>query len=213
MNASNIGNRNLQGWEADIIFSKLTGHRQMVELNEKNLPFNKGVKSPFIGPQNHLYKNQSNFVVANGKLEFESWLVAIEQIAERVYPELELEQAVQALLENHILRLDQLICGSQHEQRTTGGQPLKLLVELLRDQEMVQFLSLVHKSMLVYFVHYADSKGLMNFERFTKFCKDFSIFPDILPKSRIMTFFYTLAAIHSTAEQNESHSKLAISIF
>ena len=62
--------------------------------------------------------------------------------------------------------------------------------------------------MLIYFIHYADSKGLMNFERFVKFCKDFSIFPDILPKSRISTFFYTLAAIHSTAEQNESHSTI-----
>lgn len=208
INTSDFKNgRTLQNWEADIIFTKLTGHRQLVEMNDKNLPYNKNIKSPHLGQFNHLYKNQSNHVAANGKLEFEGWLVAIEQVAERLYSELDLEQAVQHVIENHILKLDQYISGSQHDQRTTGGQPLKVLVELLKDPDMIQFLSLVHKSVLIYFTHYADSKGLMNFERFVKFCKDFGIFPDIIPKSRIMTFFYTLAAIHSTAEQNESQRK------
>lgn len=57
--------------------------------------------------------------------------------------------------------------------------------------------------MMVYYSYYADSKGLMNFERFVQFCKDFSIFPDILSKARIKSFFQTLAAIHSQAENVE----------
>ena len=202
----NGNTRALQNWEADIIFSKLTGHRQMLEMNQKNLPYDRNVKSPYIGAFNHLNKNSGSHVQASGKLEFEGWLVAIEQIAERLYEDSEVEQAVQHIIESHILKLDQYICGTKHEQRTTGGQPLKVLVDLLKDPDMVQFLSLVHKSILVYYVHYADSKGLMNFERFVRFCKDFAIFPDIIPKSRIKMFFYTLAGIHSTAELNESQS-------
>ena len=178
----------------------------MYEMNDKNLSYDRNVRSPYIGELNHLHKNASNHIQANGKLEFEGWLVAIEQIAERLFEDCEVEEAVQYVLETHIIKLDQQISSSQYEQRTTGGQSLKALVDLLRDPEMVQFLGLVHKAVLIYYKHYADSKGLMNFERFVRLCKDFSIFPDILPKSRLKTFFYTLASIHSTAELNESQS-------
>eukprot|EP00330_Aristerostoma_sp_ATCC50986_P001981 CAMPEP_0114576432 /NCGR_PEP_ID=MMETSP0125-20121206/1195_1 /TAXON_ID=485358 ORGANISM="Aristerostoma sp., Strain ATCC 50986" /NCGR_SAMPLE_ID=MMETSP0125 /ASSEMBLY_ACC=CAM_ASM_000245 /LENGTH=110 /DNA_ID=CAMNT_0001764943 /DNA_START=266 /DNA_END=598 /DNA_ORIENTATION=+ len=54
--------------------------------------------------------------------------------------------------------------------------------------------------MLIYYNYYSDSKGMMNFEKFTKFCKDFSLFPDIIAKGKISNFFYTLAAIHTQAE-------------
>jgi hypothetical protein len=72
---------------------------------------------------------------------------------------------------------------------------------------------MVHKAMLVYFSHYSDSKGLMNFERFVKFCKDFGLFPDIIPKGKITNFFYTLAAIHAQAEQSDHGIKLKCVIY
>jgi len=59
--------------------------------------------------------------------------------------------------------------------------------------------------MLVYYSHYADIKGLMNFERFVKFCKDFGLFPDIIAKGKLTNFFYTLAAIHAQAEHTDPH--------
>jgi hypothetical protein len=66
-------------------------------------------------------------------------------------------------------------------------------MEILKDEQMVEVLSSVHKTLLPYFAFYANNKGLMNFEGFSKFCLDFSIFPDILSKSKMMRFFHTLS--------------------
>ena len=62
-------------------------------------------------------------------------------------------------------------------------------MEILKDDEMVDLLSVVHKSMLPYYNYYANHKGLMTFDGFSKFCTDFAIFPDILSKSKILKFF------------------------
>lgn len=67
----------------------------------------------------------------------------------------------------------------------------------------VSFLGTVHKSMMVYYNFYADKRGLLSFERFVQFCKDFAVFPDILSKVKIKTIFQTLSAIHSQAEVTE----------
>ena len=55
-------------------------------------------------------------------------------------------------------------------------------MEVLQDETMVEMLSIVHKSMLPYFAFYANNKGLMTVDSFSKFCHDFGIFPDILSK-------------------------------
>lgn len=66
---------------------------------------------------------------------------------------------------------------------------LTLLMELLKDQQIVEMLGLLHKSILVYYRYYANSKGLISFEKFQRFYKDFDIFPDLLPKSKITNIF------------------------
>lgn len=40
----------------------------------------------------------------------------------------------------------------------------------------------MHKALLPYFKIYSDRNGKMNIEQFTKFCRDFSIFPDFVSK-------------------------------
>jgi hypothetical protein len=62
-------------------------------------------------------------------------------------------------------------------------------MEILKDEFMVELLGLVHKSLLPYYAFYANNKGLMNFDGFSKFCHDFSIFPDILTKAKMNRFF------------------------
>ena len=48
----------------------------------------------------------------------------------------------------------------------------------------------------------------MNFEQFVRFCKDFGIFPDVLPKAKISTFFYTLSAIHTNSRTEENITEM-----
>jgi len=49
---------------------------------------------------------------------------------------------------------------------------------------------------MVYYKFYANSKSLINSEKFLKFYKDFEIFPDLLGKSKIIRIFSTLAKLY-----------------
>ena len=60
----------------------------------------------------------------------------------------------------------------------------------------MQLLSAVHRTLLPYYLYYANSKAQMNFGGFTKFCIDFGIFPDILSKAKIYKFFRTLSTFY-----------------
>jgi hypothetical protein len=56
--------------------------------------------------------------------------------------------------------------------------------------------------MMVYYPFYSDTKGLMNLETFIKFCKEFSLFPDLISKPRLTTIFYTLAKIYDSTNED-----------
>ena len=59
----------------------------------------------------------------------------------------------------------------------------------------------MHKAMVDYYRAYSDPNGIMNFHQFIKFCKDFSIFPDILAQQKLGSFFRALASIYATSYQ------------
>lgn len=61
----------------------------------------------------------------------------------------------------------------------------------------------VHKAVTIYYKHYADAKGMMNIERFMQFCKDFGIFPTLVPKGKLCNFFNALAGVRLQAEEND----------
>mgnify|MGYP003578523553 CR=1 FL=1 len=59
--------------------------------------------------------------------------------AHKILPEHNIVQAVNYVLDKHILELENVIAQAQTEQRYMGGSSLKLLVELLKDPDMVFF--------------------------------------------------------------------------
>lgn len=71
-------------------------------------------------------------------------------------------------------------------------------MEILKDEFMVEILSCVHKTLIPYFTFYANTKGMMNFDGFSKFAHDFGIFPDILNKAKLMKFFSTLSSFYQS---------------
>ena len=75
-------------------------------------------------------------------------------------------------------------------------------MEILKDENIVEVLGCVHRSMMPYFQFFANSKtGEMNFDCFLRFCSNFEIFPDILSKPKLMRFFKTLSGFYdSTAK-------------
>lgn len=76
-------------------------------------------------------------------------------------------------------------------------------MDMLKDEEVIEALGLVHRSIIYYYRYYSNTRGNMNFENFIKFCKDFAIFPDLLSKAKLLRFFYTLSSIHAQTEQPE----------
>jgi hypothetical protein len=69
-------------------------------------------------------------------------------------------------------------------------------MDLLKDELIVELLSIVHKCFLPYYSYYCDTKGLMNSEGYLKFCHDFGIFPDVLNRNKVMKIFKTLGKFY-----------------
>ena len=135
----------------------------------------------------------------NGKLDLKQFLQALEQIAQRVFPEQPLDDSLIQIVTEYVLKLD----NSWNDERGVSSTNIKNLMENLRDPKVIEILSVVHRSIIFYYRAYSTPAGLLEFEGFLKFCKDFSIFPDLIAKPKLLRFFCTLANIHAQTEQPE----------
>ena len=71
------------------------------------------------------------------------------------------------------------------------------LMETLKEPDVIEILNHVHKSIIYYYQFYADQYGYMNLNNFIRFQRDFSIFPDVVSKPKLLRFFYALAGIYA----------------
>jgi hypothetical protein len=79
-------------------------------------------------------------------------------------------------------------------------------MNLLKDSQVVEFLGLLHKSILVYYKIYSNNKSLITSDKFLKFYKDFEIFPDLLGKNKIIRIFSTLAKLYDSNHSDGKNS-------
>lgn len=135
----------------------------------------------------------------NGKLDFKQFLQAIEQIAQKVFPEQALDDSIMQIVTEYILKIDR----KWNDERGVSSSNIKKQMESLRNPEVIEILSIIHRSIIFYYRVYSNPAGLLDFQGFLKFCKDFSIFPDLIAKSKLLRFFCTLSNIHSQTEQPE----------
>ena len=80
--------------------------------------------------------------------------------------------------------------------RTVDDGEIEKLMKILKQDDVLELLGIVHKTLYPYYMHYADDQGFMQFKHFSNFSKDFGIFPDYLPKSKLYKFFHTLAGFY-----------------
>lgn len=120
--------------DVDIIVASLTGPKQIREINEKKITYDPNIPTPFIGYLNYLFKNSPLDFAAQGRLEFEAFIKALEMVAQKVYPELAVAKATTSIVEKGLLKLEKEI---DQIQKMVGSQPLKALVDVLQDVEMV----------------------------------------------------------------------------
>jgi hypothetical protein len=84
-------------------------------------------------------------------------------------------------------------------------------MNILKDDDVLELLGIVHKTLFPYYEYYSDDNGLMQFQHFSNFCKDFGIFPDYLPKSKLYKYFHTLAGFYkeNSKKGKELKSKMS----
>jgi hypothetical protein len=183
--------------DCDFIFLRLTGPKFRRDVNERSLSYEKSVKSPKMLQSSYLSKNSSgNDSMTDSKMEFETFLKALELIAQKLYPEYDPCTSVSHLIERHLLEIS---VPEAKEERSIGVHHIKILVDLLKNPDIVFILTRVHNNMKTIFNFYADSKGKMNIHQYTRFCKDFKIFPDILAKSKLFRLFYSFSSLFMAA--------------
>lgn len=191
------GERLLSPVDCDFIFLKLTGPKFRRDVNERSLSYEKSVRSPKMHQSSYMSKNTNgNDSVTDSKMEFETFLKAIELIAQKLFPEYDPCTSVSFLIEKHLLEIS---IPEVKEERSIGVHHIKILVDLLKNQDVVSVLTRVHNNMKTVYNFYADSKGKMNIHQYMKFCKDFNIFPDILAKSKIFRLFYSFSSLFMAA--------------
>lgn len=133
------------------------------------------------------------------KIEFQQFLKALEIIARKIYPALPIQEAYHALLEEFILKLEEDL----NESRIVCSDNIKESLEGFKNDDTIEALSIVHRSVLYFYRYYADNQNLMNYDNFIVFCRDFELFPDLVSKTKLVRFFYTLAGMSADSDIHE----------
>jgi hypothetical protein len=102
------------------------------------------------------------------------------------------DDALLSLINDKILPLEMEV----NHDRAVDEEDIQKLMNILKDDEVLELLGIVHKTLYPYYIHYANSEGLMQFKQFCKFCSNFGIFPDYLPKAKLYKFFHTLSGFY-----------------
>lgn len=126
-------------------------------------------------------------------IEFQKFLKTLELISKKVFPDVPLQEGFNRLLDEHILKLESQLC----EEKNTNSKAIYELMEEFKNDEVIEALTLVQRSVFYYYKAYANNSLQMSFAGFIKFCKDFEVFPDIASKAKLLKIFKTLAEIPS----------------
>lgn len=124
-----------------------------------------------------------------GKLSFSQFFKAIEEISIKIYDSTQkssTEAPISALgrtMKNYLERLKENTYESQ----------IKGMIPTLRNSNLADSLSYLSQAICPFAKFYMSESGLFDFELFIKFCRDFSIFPEMLPLSKLTPIFYTFA--------------------
>ena len=153
-------------------------------------------KSTMSVKSNTNIENKKPFV-NNRKMDFNQFLTSIIHISFRATSSGNMVEGVKMIVDI-ILKLD------SNENKEISDPNVLRLMNILKNDEIVQFLSVVYQSLLPYYLCYADPKRLINFQALVKFCTDFDIFPDIVNKAKLMKFFETLKKIYQSTSETKN---------
>lgn len=142
--------------------------------------------------------NRKSVVNSNAKLDFTTFLNLLEVTCLNIFPKRDPKESITFLITNHVLPLLQNI-----NNKNDPSVHVNFLLEKQTTPELVEILVLVHKAFLPVYKFFSNKNNyLMNFDQFLRFCADFSIFPDIVAKAKLYSFFKSISACMNITDSN-----------
>ena len=175
---------------ADSNLIKDKNHNFGLKLNDIDIFF---IKMCLLMKNNEYYlknnktkKNNITVNVSYGEIDYPTFIISIEILSRLLFNNLPVKQAIDTLIVDYILNNKEIYNNKINEIE----EKIENLKELQNNQEMIEILQTVHKAFYPLFIFYTkENEGLMSIENFLKFTKDFEIFPFLIGKAKLNSFY------------------------
>lgn len=176
-------------WQEKVKKHTLNLNKFITILNEAGVFWDKGtgkglqkneIELVFI----RITSNRSKSSKEYGKMDFALFSQAINTISQKVCPG---SNSLKYFCKNYF---SSLIEKSYENE-------VKTVILMLKDQSLTEIVMILSDALKPYSKFYMNENSLMNFENFFRFCKDFSIFPDLIQMKKLTPIFYTQASAYA----------------
>lgn len=133
-----------------------------------------------------------------GYVSFSQFVFALELVSMKVYGYS--TDGLTKFISDHIVPLKDKI----NQEVTNTTENILKLMDILKNDNMVELLEVVHQSLHPYYSFYANEAGLMSTQSFIQFCRDFKIFPDVYPEQLVMHFYKTLSNFQTSDDDHNN---------
>lgn len=167
----------------------VTLHKLVTMLTDANLIYDKVMKFGVKRYEIELIFSSVSTKKANsdcsehGKINFNQFFNLLENISKKIYPELEGTNPLKLLISKHLLKLTE----------NTYENEVRALHHMLKDSNLLEALYGLSHILSPFAKFYMSENGQMSIDQFLKFCTEFCIFPDLIPKIKLSPIFYCLA--------------------
>jgi len=163
---------------------------------------NKGIILEWDKSANNTIIDHSNRVKANTsnvphRMDFCLFVKSFELIGRKLHPERNLDQAFVIFVEKDIKKL-----LAENDQIFTEKRKINDLLFNIRKGESIEVLRDIHPLIFPHYENYSNPKGLMNFDTYFNFYKDYSIFPEMTNLILLKNIYFTLTDIYSRQLNN-----------
>ena len=119
-----------------------------------------------------------------GKMDFSMFCQAINEVATKVSNK---PHALKTFCKDHLAKLVEKSYENE----------VKAVVLMIKEHGLLDIVMVLGQVLRGFFKYYMNENGLMNFENFFRFCKEFSVFPDLIQMKKLTPIFYTLASAYA----------------
>ncbi len=179
-------NFGLEMHEIDTLFIKLS-------LMNQNL------KNTYLSKTN----NDIITTVNNSKayIDFDTFIIGIEIISKFIYPNLDTKEAIDKIITENIL--PNTINNVNIEKIREVDDKIEDLKDLQNSDEFIKILQVTHNTMTPIFNYYTkNTNNYLSRENFLKFCKDYEIFPSLMSKTKLNSFFIGISQYSLIGDDN-----------